>query len=142
MEESKRFRDENEALKAQVSSLELQINDKNQQEHPLVTRIDELCKETARLAHSLQDKEATISNLDQQLKASIEQLTSMNEELEAARSYAKRIEAKADSGRPDPALLAAMESDKVAASRAVAQNQKLKDQLNELQDALLRVVRN
>jgi hypothetical protein len=37
-------------------------------------------------------------------------------------------------------LLAAMESDKVAAARAVGQNQQLKVQLEELQDAFVKMV--
>lgn len=61
-------------------------------------------------------------------------------ELEALQLKVRRLEAAVDNGRPDPALLAAMESDKVAASRAVAQNQKLKDQLTELQEAFIRLV--
>jgi hypothetical protein len=37
-------------------------------------------------------------------------------------------------------LLAAMESDKVAAARAVGQNQRLKQQLEELQDGFVKMV--
>jgi hypothetical protein len=37
-------------------------------------------------------------------------------------------------------LLTAMESDKVAASRAVGQNQRLKQQLEELQDGFVKMV--
>lgn len=37
-------------------------------------------------------------------------------------------------------LLAAMESDKVAAARAVGQNQQLKEQLKELQDGFVKMV--
>jgi hypothetical protein len=37
-------------------------------------------------------------------------------------------------------LLAAMESDKVAAARAVGQNQQLKKQLEELQDGFVKMV--
>ena len=44
-------------------------------------------------------------------------------------------------GQFDENLMAACESDKVAASRAVAQNQQLKEQLEELELAVIQVVR-
>ena len=44
--------------------------------------------------------------------------------------------------RPDSKnLLASMESDKIAAARAVAQNQELKQQLEEIQRAFVQVVK-
>lgn len=39
-------------------------------------------------------------------------------------------------------LLAAIESDKVAAAKAVSQNQKLKNQIMELEEAFVKIVRN
>lgn len=43
---------------------------------------------------------------------------------------------------PDAKLLqAAMESDKVAAARAISQNTQLKEQLHELQNAFIKLVR-
>ena len=44
------------------------------------------------------------------------------------------------SGEFDQNFIAACESDKVAASRAVAQNQQLKEQLEELEIAVIQVV--
>ena len=44
------------------------------------------------------------------------------------------------SGQFDSNFMAACESDKVAASRAVAQNQQLKEQLEELEIAVIQVV--
>lgn len=50
----------------------------------------------------------------------------------------ERIQAES----PDASnLLAAIESDKIAASRAVAQNQQLKSQLDEIQKAYIQLVR-
>jgi len=45
-----------------------------------------------------------------------------------------------DAGEDERLLLAACESDRVAASRAVAQNAKLKEQVEELEAAVVKLV--
>jgi len=65
---------------------------------------------------------------------------------EALKDYARQLSQAEEkwrqetTGQADPRLLAAMESDKVAASRAVTQNNKLKEQMIELQEAFARLV--
>lgn len=69
--------------------------------------------------------------LQQQLLEKEAKLSDIESELERLRAE-----------RPDTSnLLATIESDKVAASRAMAQNQDLRQQLEEMQQAYVQVVR-
>lgn len=70
--------------------------------------------------------------LQQQLLEKDAKLTEIESELERLRAE-----------RPDASnLLASIESDKVAASRAMTQNQELRQQLEEMQHAYVQVVRS
>ena len=65
-----------------------------------------------------------------ELQAEIEEYKAHMSELEILRGE-----------QPDQSrLLAAMESDKVAAAQATSQNAKLKDQVQELQEAFIKIV--
>lgn len=71
---------------------------------------------------------------NQNLQRELEERSGRIDELE---SMVERLEGD----QPDKdKLLAAMESDKVAAARAVGQNQRLKQQLEELQDGFVKMV--
>lgn len=71
-----------------------------------------------------------ISSLQLQLQENVTSLSQLESELERVQSE------KPDSKN----LFASIESDKVAASRAMSQNQDLKHQLEEMQRAFVQVV--
>lgn len=78
----------------------------------------------------LQDFNTQKLAMQQQLLEKDAKLTDIESELERLRTE-----------RPDTSnILATMESDKVAASRAMAQNQELRKQLEEMQQAYVQVV--
>lgn len=67
-----------------------------------------------------------------------QQLVEKDAKLAEIESELERLRAE----RPDTSnILATIESDKVAASRAMAQNQELRQQLEEMQQAYVQVVR-
>lgn len=66
-----------------------------------------------------------------------QQILEKDEKLANIESLVERLRTET----PDTStILATIESDKIAASRAVAQNQELKDQLDEIQKAYVQVV--
>lgn len=71
-------------------------------------------------------------------------LTVISLELQQKQEHITNLEStleRIQSDRPDSkAIVAAIESEKVAASRAVAQNQELKKQLDEIQLAFIQIV--
>lgn len=71
------------------------------------------------LQHQLQHKQQTIIDLESTLE---------------------RVQAAQQSPTDAQSLIASMESDKVAASRAVSQNVELKQQLDEIQRAFIQIV--
>lgn len=78
----------------------------------------------------LQDHSTQKITLQQQLLEKDAKLTEIESELERLRA-----------DRPDTTnILATIESDKVAASRAMMQNQELRKQLEEMQNAFVQVV--
>lgn len=78
----------------------------------------------------VQDHSTQKITLQQQLLEKDAKLTEIESELERLKTE-----------RPDTTnLLATIESDKVAASRAMAQNQELRKQLEEMQNAFVQVV--
>lgn len=78
----------------------------------------------------LQDYNTQKMTLQQQLLEKDAKLTEIESELERLKTE-----------RPDTSnILATLESDKVAASRAMAQNQELRKQLEEMQQAYVQVV--
>lgn len=77
-----------------------------------------------------QDYNTQKMTLQQQLLEKDAKLTEIESELERLKTE-----------RPDTSnILATLESDKVAASRAMAQNQELRKQLEEMQQAYVQVV--
>lgn len=79
----------------------------------------ELNEDVQRLQGQLQHKEQTINDLQ---------------------STVERLQAAQQSPTDAQSLIASIESDKVAASRAVAQNVELKQQLDEIQLAFIQIV--
>lgn len=78
----------------------------------------------------MQDHSTHKITLQQQLLEKDTKLTEIESELERLKTE-----------RPDTTnILATIESDKVAASRAMAQNQELRKQLEEMQNAFVQVV--
>lgn len=60
--------------------------------------------------------------------------------LKEVKSDNTRLLSEMESSNANERLLAAMESDKVAAARAVSQNQKLKEQILELEGGFVKLV--
>lgn len=87
------------------------------------------CVLTSQQQH--QDNLQVIQSLQLQLQQKQQTIVDMESAMEMLQSHAP-----ADAQR----LVASMESDKVAASRAVAQNQELKQQLDEIQRAFVQIV--
>lgn len=79
----------------------------------------QLNEDVQRLQGQLQHKEQTINDLQ---------------------STVERLQAAQQSPTDAQSLIASIESDKVAASRAVAQNVELKQQLDEIQLAFIQIV--
>lgn len=79
----------------------------------------QLNEDVQRLQSQLQHKEQTINDLQ---------------------STVERLQAAQQSPTDAQSLIASIESDKVAASRAVAQNVELKQQLDEIQLAFIQIV--
>ena len=52
----------------------------------------------------------------------------------------KKLREEIENPKPNERLLAAIESDKVAAARAVSQNQKLKNQITEFEEVFVKLV--
>lgn len=73
----------------------------------------------------------------QENKNILKELEERNAKIEELESILERFE---DDQLDKNKLLAAMESDKVAAARAVGQNQQLKVQLEELQGGFIKMV--
>lgn len=97
------------------------------------------------LTEKVRELEVVKAGFEEQRRVEAEKCQELERELEEAKKVVAEMEFKCErlmSDQPDAAkLLAAMESDKVAASRATEQNQKLKDQLAELQDGFVKMVR-
>ncbi|XP_069698649.1 golgin subfamily A member 2 [Periplaneta americana] len=107
-----------------------------QQDSPRLSELEEKLKlvegEKQTLTEQLESQVQENQNIQRELEdrhLRIEELESMLEQLEGE--------------QPDKdKLLAAMESDKVAAARAVGQNQRLKQQLEELQEGFVKMSNN
>ncbi|KAI5704918.1 hypothetical protein M8J75_010017 [Diaphorina citri] len=88
----------------------------------------------AEMENKIKDLTIEKQKLDTALQAQVLETELAQERIDQLTREVEKLEAD----RPDAtALLSAMESDKIAASRAVQQNSVLKQQLQELQDALI-----
>lgn len=80
-----------------------------------------------------------------QLHSSSQQISSLQLQLQEKITLLSQLESTVDrlkSETPDSKnLIASIESDKIAASRAMSQNQDLKQQLDEMQRAFVQVVK-
>ena len=81
-----------------------------------------------------------MTSLQNQLREKIQEINDMEGYLNELKSENARLQSEMESSIANERLLAAMESDKVAAARAVAQNQKLKQQLLELEGGFVKLV--
>ncbi|XP_039280277.1 golgin subfamily A member 2 [Nilaparvata lugens] len=142
---------QNESLSAReaslvehVSNLEKQLQQTQQRKlsPPLRTNNGELEKANKQVLEITAEKHALSERLEKEVADKnqiFEALQIRNERIEELERSLERLE----SDRPDVSRLqAAIESDKVAASRAVAQNSDLKKQLEELQDAFIKLSNN
>lgn len=89
------------------------------------------------LSNSFEFVQALLQDHNTQKIALQQQLLEKDAKLSELESDLERLKAE----RPDASnLLATLESDKVAASRAMTQNQELRQQLEEMQHAYVQVV--
>uniref|UniRef100_A0A1B6L4L5 Golgin subfamily A conserved domain-containing protein n=1 Tax=Graphocephala atropunctata TaxID=36148 RepID=A0A1B6L4L5_9HEMI len=127
-------------------------------EQQLVQQVSELERQVARVPQPVEDP--ALHSLREELRLTADNVSALQEQLqeksrevealrEGLQERAVRIQElevaveRLETERPDSAnLQAAIESDKVAASRAVAQNNNLKKQLEELQEALVKMSNN
>ncbi|XP_054284452.1 golgin subfamily A member 2-like isoform X2 [Macrosteles quadrilineatus] len=121
-------------LVQQVSELERQLNRApHPSEDPALRELKDQLALTINTSEDLKAQLAHKSNEVDCLREGLQERALRIQELEVT---IERLEAE----RPNSAnLQAAIESDKVAASRAVAQNNNLKKQLEELQEALVKL---
>ncbi|XP_018007043.1 golgin subfamily A member 2 [Hyalella azteca] len=103
-----------------VADLQQQVQQKDQETQQLKEEILEL-KENSK---NLEDNNLSLHHLSEELQRQVDQL-----ELALDKQQTERVD---NSG-----LLAKLQSDKVAAARALAQNRMLKEQLAELQDGFI-----
>ncbi|CAO1423048.1 unnamed protein product [Diamesa tonsa] len=135
---------ENETLKLSAS----EINETNTQlvkrEQELVAHIGELERQMQQQIRKQQSLAAAASNTEEkpsELKKLEEEKMTFSNQLQARLEELKLLETRLEhfqTERPDiPKLMADIESDKIAASRAMQQNQTLKEQLEEMQIAFI-----
>ncbi|PNF30442.1 hypothetical protein B7P43_G12490 [Cryptotermes secundus] len=136
-----------QSLVQHVSELEKQLQHLQQQNQK---RRDSSPKSLQQDSNLLQELEAKLELTESKNKVLAEKLDSQiqeNEnilrELEERSAKINKLESMLERFEDDQLdknkLLAAMESDKVAAARAVGQNQQLKEQLKELQDVFVKM---
>nr|CAD7431963.1 unnamed protein product [Timema monikensis] len=131
---------ENEQLSAREQGLVRHVSDleKQLQQH------QQAPQGTQELEQSLAVLVAEKRELSGEIEAKSEEMQRLHLELDEKNQRVEELESlveRLQGDQPDQhKLLAAMESDKVAASRAVGQNQQLKKQLEELQEGFVRVV--
>nr|CAD7199790.1 unnamed protein product [Timema douglasi] len=133
---------ENEQLSAREQGLVRHVSDleKQLQQH------QQTPQGAQELEQSLTVLVAEKRELSGEIEAQSEEMQRLHLELEEKNQRVEELESlveRLQGDQPDQhKLLAAMESDKVAASRAVGQNQQLKKQLEELQEGFVRVSNN
>nr|CAD7407648.1 unnamed protein product [Timema poppensis] len=136
---------ENEQLSAREQGLVRHVSDleKQLQQHQQHQQAPQGAQE---LEQSLTVLVAEKRELSGEIEAQSEEMQRFHLELEEKNQRVEELESlveRLQGDQPDQhKLLAAMESDKVAASRAVGQNQQLKKQLEELQEGFVRVSNN
>lgn len=81
-----------------------------------------------------------ISVLQKIVEEKEKEIQNTAETLREARMENKKLLTEIETPKPNERLLAAIESDKVAAAKAVSQNQKLKTQVVELEEAFMKLV--
>lgn len=132
---------ENETLTSREQALISHIGEleKHLQRERIQPQID-----TSELENALQTLRAEKTNLEESFTRVSNERDMLLKDLEAKKESIVELEdtvERLQAGQPDSVkLLATIESDKVAASRAVAQNSELKKQLQEMQDDFVKVV--
>ncbi|KAL0274128.1 UNVERIFIED_CONTAM: hypothetical protein PYX00_006626 [Menopon gallinae] len=142
--ENQLLKENNEALQKNIKDLE---NAKNElmtvQENPelveLTNKLEELTVENSKLQDQLKDKLNEIELLQKEKIEKSQEVNQIYNTLQEIRSENLKLLEEREGLNNNQKLLAAMESDKVAAARAVSQNQKLKDQVVELEDAFVKL---
>ncbi|GLH09745.1 Golgin subfamily A member 2 [Gryllus bimaculatus] len=145
--ENEQLSNREQSLVKHLSELEKQLqllqqqNQRNRgKDSPSHVASTELIQRLEQNIHTLEEeKEKLTLSMDSQ----IQENKVVQDQLDMYMSRVEELESMVESLKADQPdtrkLLAAMESDKVAASRAVGQNQKLKEQLLELEEGFIQV---
>ena len=104
----------------------------------LRVQLDEFKKENEQWQQTDCEKEEKIKKQNEALEEMRQLLEEKTQRISDMETQLE-MESEKPLGHVDPNFMAACESDKVAASRAVAQNQQLKEQLEELEIAVIQV---
>lgn len=116
-----------DALVQHISDIEKQLN----QERNLRESLNET-EVNVKLKEELQEKDQSLIEKENELKQVLEELEKMREKLSEAEIWKENV--------PDMGLLQqAMESDRVAAARAIEQNNSLKQKLQELEEYIIKI---
>ena len=143
---------ENETLASREQQLVKQIGDlekilqKNQiEQKPSSNDLDYINKKLFKTLELLEKSEEDKKNLEEKCEFVITERDEFFKELETKKYEVIQLEeliVDLRNEQPDNVkLLKVIESDKVAAARAVAQNQELKKQLEEMQDVFIKMVK-
>lgn len=166
--ENQLLKEKNESLEKIIKDLENAKNEisavqENQETTELSGKLEDLTAENSQLQDQLNDKvnyympfgnisvlfsikysnkfqSNEIESLRKLILEKTQEMNQMYSTLQQIKSENIKLLEEREGVNSNQKLLAAMESDKVAAARAVSQNQKLKDQVVELEDAFVKLV--
>lgn len=132
-----------QSLVKHISDLEKHLQQlQSERQVPVPNKID-VEADIKRLEDAINNLQTEKNELEENLKLELEKQILYEEQILEKDSLIMDLEGKVDQLQDQPdagKLLATMESDKVAASRAVEQNKKLKQQLEELHEGFIKMV--
>lgn len=133
-----------QSLVKHISDLEKHLQQlQSERQAPMTNKI-EVEADKKRLEEVINNLQSEKNELEDSLKAELEKQIVYEEQILEKDGLIMDLESKVDQLKDQPdagKLLATMESDKIAASRAVEQNKKLKQQLEELHEGFIKIVR-
>ncbi|KAL1124711.1 hypothetical protein AAG570_001334, partial [Ranatra chinensis] len=131
-----------ESLISHISELEKQM----QKQMAGTLNTGEITEQNAKLQEEVENSHKIIENLTSEVETKTDELEQSKSMLENKDEKITELENRLEqlqSNVPDAKLLqAAMESDKVAATRAIAQNNELKQNLSDMREAFIRLSNN
>lgn len=133
-----------QSLVKHIGELEKHLQQLQSEKLNMVPAVEDTSPRVKEMEDNIHAMEKEMVELNKKCSEESSRKDALEKELSEKNVKMEEMEFKLEqmmSEQPDTAkLLAAMESDKIAASRATEQNQKLKTQLEELQDAFIQMV--